>query len=101
MKSNLNNPTFTAWLEEAERFAVRADDAQLALAAVGARHHANEHAYVASLLCQLARVAGDCASAVIENGRRTSPTQVGWGREAAVLLSRGWDLYAVASEGAR
>lgn len=83
---------FSAWLEAVELLSIRADDAQLALAAIGARHHRDSNASMAALLLQLSRFAGDCASVVIENGHRTSSAQVEWGSEAAVLAARGWEL---------
>lgn len=92
---------FSAWLEAVERFAVRVDDAPVALAALSAKHHRDSHACMAALLLQLSRFAGDRASVVIENGHRTARAQVEWGSEAAVLAARGWELLSLEMRAAR
>lgn len=85
---------FSAWLEEVERFAVRADE----LAALSAKHHRDSNASMAALLLQLSRFAGDRASVVIENGHRTARAQVE-GSEAAALAARGWELLSLEMKG--
>jgi hypothetical protein len=60
-----------AWLRAVEAFAVRASDAPLALALLGARQHDND-AHNASVLSELARVSSESSAAVIENGHRTA-----------------------------
>lgn len=69
--STHDTPNRAAWLEAVEGFAVRASDAPLALAALGARHH-DDAAHNASVLSELARVSSESSEAVIANGKRTA-----------------------------
>lgn len=79
----------SAWLESVETFAVRASDAPLALAALGARHH-DDDAHNASVLSELARVSSESSEAVIANGKRTAAGCRSIGACAAELCAEGW-----------
>lgn len=94
MKTNTNNTDARLWLEAVESFAVRHDDAALALEALRLRAHPALHAVVGGVLGELARRARELAVVVMECGKRTSATVATEGGELAALLASGWAVLA-------
>ncbi len=97
--TNLDNPTVCAWLAAVEDFAVRFDDAPLALEALRLRHHSNLSRVAACVLTELARRSSERASDAEQGAGRTSALVVNEGRELAALIARGWDVFETVQGG--
>lgn len=84
----------SAWLGAVESFAVRFEDAPLALAALRARQHPGLHRSLACVLSELTRRAAERANDLLEAGERVSASVAAEGRELAALLADGWEASA-------
>ena len=93
-----NTHDFIAWLEAVERFAVRVDDAPLALCALSAKHNRGVLGHLAALLRELSRFAGERAGDVIEIGTPLARCQYERAIECSKLTAQGWDFIALEAE---
>lgn len=102
MNTDAQHPA-RAWLDAVESFAVRFEDAPLALAAQRARQHPAVHRVLACVLSELTRRTAERANDLLEVGERVSASVAAEGRELAALLADGWDACATigASEASR
>lgn len=99
MNTNAQHPAQrSTWLDEVERFAVRTDDAPLALAALRVRQTAESVSCFACLLHELSRAANECALVLAEHAGRAATSQRDRGAESAALLARGWQFLVIESE---